>query len=199
MSRSRIPRLLPVLAASLVLAGCGARGPRALPTVTSLPQQDAQSPGSAKYAIAPGGHVEVYHQGYGVRKAQGLAIPSMRIQVSVDNKGDKTMIFKGGESHLVDNRGDTLVLAAIQVNGQPSSSQVEIEPGSHRQIDLLYDLPPSYPLEKVDTFRTYWSYDLGGVKGTEGTMFVRKDPSNMFFEDARGKKHAYRYFMAVKT
>lgn len=190
-----------LMGASLValVAGCSGRGPAALPTISSLPEEESQAVGSATYRFGDDGQIEIYHQGYGVRSVQGVPVGTMRIQVSVKNQGPAPLKLNAGETHLVDNRGDTLVLGALQRDGQPTTSVVEVDPGSHAQVDLFFDLPESYAMEKVDNFRIYWGYQLASARVATETLFLRKDPGNMYWVDGRGKKRRYRYFMAVKA
>lgn len=155
--------------------------------------------GSALYQVGQGGKIEIYHQGYGVRNVQGVPVGTLRIQVSVRNDGTVPLQLRTGETHLVDSRGDTLPLGAVRREGQPSTSVLEVGPGTHSQVDLFFDLPGGYPLEKVENFRIYWGYQMGDERVATETLFLRKDPSNMFWVDGRGKKRPYRYFMAVKV
>ena len=199
MKRSK---LIGAMAASTFLLtwfGCSGRQDRPVPAVASLPQQDAQAVGSARYQVAEGGQIEIYHQGYGVRSVQGVPVGTMRIQISARNDGDAPIRFDAGHTHLVDSQGDTLNLGALRRDGQPSPSLVEVEPGSHAQVDLFFDLPRGYSLSKVENFRVYWGHQADGVRTATETLFVRKDPDNMFWTDGRGKKRPYRYFMAVKV
>lgn len=195
-------KLVGALAASTFLLtwfGCSGRRDRPVPTIGSLPQQDSQAVGSARYEVAAGGHMEIYHQGYGVRSVQGVPVGTMRIQVSVRNDGAEAIQFDASLTHLVDSRGDTLSLGALRRDGQPTPSLVEVEPGSHAQVDLFFDLPLGYSLAKVENFRVYWGHRASGVRTATETLFVRKDPNNMFWVDGRGKKRPLRYFMAVKV
>ncbi len=185
--------------AFLMAVGCSSRGPSSPPSVTALPQQDAQSAGSAKYEVEGGGSIEIYHQGYGVRKAQGVPLGTLRIQLSVRSEGEQSIRLNAGEVHLVDNRGDSLPLGAMKRDGQPTPSVVEVDGGSHAQLDLFFDLPKNYPMDRIQNFRIYWGYQGAGNKVSTETMFVRKDPENMYWIDGRGKKRRYRYFMAVKS
>jgi hypothetical protein len=220
-------KLVGALAAStclLVWFGCSGRQNRPIPTIGSLPQEEVQSVGSARYDVAQGGQIEIYHQGYGVRNVQGVPVGTMRIQISVRNDGASpirnvqgvpvgTMRIQisvrndgaspiqldASQTHLVDSRGDTLNLGALRRDSQPTPSLVEVESGSHAQVDLFFDLPKGYSFEKVDNFRVYWGHLTGGVRTATETLFVRKDPGNMYWVDGRGKKRPYRYFMAVKV
>jgi hypothetical protein len=197
--RKMNPALVTLSVAAMMMTGCSSRGPQALPTISSLPQQDSQAVGSARYATPGEGQIEIYHQGYGARSVGGVAVPTLRIQVSVRNSGAAPMVFAGGASHLVDNRGDTLHLGAMKRDGQPTTTKVEVEAGQHAQIDLFYDLPANYAMEKVENFRIYWGYQDSSDSVSTETLFVRKDPENMYWVDRRGKKRGYRYFMAVKV
>jgi hypothetical protein len=170
-----------------------------MPTLSSLPSQEGQSAGGVSYSLSGGGKIEIYHQGYGVRNVQGIPVGTLRIQVSVRHDGAQPLVLQAGETHLVDNRGDTLPLGSIHRDGQPTTSVLEVQPGSHAQIDLFFDLPAGYAMSKVDNFRIYWGYDLEGKRVATETLFLRKDPENMYWLDGRGKKRPYRYFMAVKV
>lgn len=187
-----------MVVAVAILSGCAAHQ-GSMPMLSSLPQQDRQAVGSAVYPLEDGGKVEIYHQGYGVRSVQGVAVPTLRIQVSVENQGGAPLTFRAADTKLVDNRGDTLAFSDLRLDGQPTSSQVEIPAGGHAQLDLFYDLPASYAMDRVDNFRVFWSYARGEASVSEETMFVKADPKGMFFEDGRGKKKGFRYFMAVKA
>lgn len=196
MSRKGALAVIAMTGATLV--GCSGHKV-SVPAVSALPQQDRQAVGSAHYDLEPGGGVEIYHQGYGVRNVQGVPIPTLRIQVSVENDGSTPMVVKAGDTKLIDSLGDTLSFSAALRDGQPTNSLPEVAPGEHAQFDLFYDLPAGYDMARVESFRCYWGWQRGAEATNEETLFVRKDPENMFWRDERGRRQPYRYFMAVKA
>ncbi len=190
-------------AAGLLLAlpisfGCSGRK-TPVQVISAVPQQDRQAVGSAVYPIGAGGKAEIYHQGYGVRKVHGVGVPCLRIQLSAENDGPDKVSILAGEAKLVDNRGDTLLLGAVERDGEPTPSVVDLEAGSHGQLDLFFDLPQGYDMNRVENFRIYWGCKVGGQASMHDTLFVRKDPQNMYWIDERGRRVAYRYYMAVKS
>ena len=134
--------VLMVLVFSLFhLVGCGSRRDSnyVKPSISSLPVQDGQSLGSAKYQIPKDlgdGRFEVYYQGYGVRRvSDSWPQPSLRIQISCDNTSSEPLLFDTAQSHLVDNRGDVLRCSAAKRDGVPAESFEEVRPHSHAQFD----------------------------------------------------------------
>jgi len=190
-----------IVATSFYMVGCGGgRQTYVKPSVYALPVQDGQAMGSAKYPFPHGmgpGRMEVYFQGMGVRKVSGYPQPSLRIQVSCDNQSEKPLIFDTTESHLVDNRGDVLRCSGAWRDGAAADSFEQVQPASHAQFDLFFDLRQGYPLEKVDSFKVYWRYKSGERSVCETTMFLKQPTKNMFYEDADGKRKNYNYFMAI--
>lgn len=190
-----------VLGAALVGCGGGARTPYVKPSVYSLPVQDGQKIGSAKYpfpAAVGAGRMEVYYQGYGVRKVAGYPQPSLRIQVSCENDSDAPVAFDTAQSHIVDNRGDVLRCGGANRDGAPAESFEEVRPHTHAQFDLFFDLPATYPMEKLESFRAYWRYKAGERVVAENTNFIRQDVKNILYRDRDGTLRPHDYFLAVR-
>ena len=189
---------------SMVVVGCGggSRQTYLKPTIASLPVQDGQALGSAKYAFKPeigAGRFEVYYQGYGVRKVSGSwPQPSLRVQVSCENSSNNSIIFDTADSHIVDNRGDVLRCSGAKRDGGRADSFEEVRPHSHAQFDLFYDLKKGFPLEKLENFKVYWRYKGGEHINNHYTMFVKQPAKRMKYRDESGKLRNCDYFMAIQ-
>jgi hypothetical protein len=188
----------------MIMSGCGARKNETYvkPSISSLPVQDGQALGSAKYPLAASigeGRFEVYYQGYGVRKvSDSWPQPSIRIQISCENSSDETLLFDTSSSHIVDNRGDVLRCSGAKMDGALAESFAEVRPHSHSQFDLFYDLKQGYPLEKLESFKVYWRYKGGEQSVANHTMFVRYPAKKMLYRDENGKSQSFDYFMAIQ-
>ena len=188
---------------SVIVVGCGGSGNTYIkPTIASLPVQDGQAMGSAKYPFAPTigpGRFEVYYQGYGVRKVSGSwPQPSLRIQVSCENSSNEAIVFDTAQSHLVDNRGDVLRCSGAKRDGALAESFEEVRPHSHAQFDLFYDLKKGYPLEKLENFKVYWRYKGGNQIGNHSTMFVKHPAKRFMYRDEGGNLRNCEYYMAIQ-
>ncbi len=196
--------ILLLLISVAVLSGCsgGTRKTYVKPSISSLPVQDGQALGSAKYSFPANmgaGRFEVYYQGYGVRKvSNSWPQPSLRIQVSCENDSDNVVIVDTTESHIIDNRGDVLRCSGAKRDGAPADSFEEVRPHSHAQFDLFYDLRKNYALSKVENFKVYWRYKGGQQSVANSTMFVRQRVADMLYRDRAGKTRQHDYFMAVQ-
>ena len=192
------------LSSAFLMAGCGARRQETYvkPSISSLPVQDGQALGSAKYPFPASigqGRFEVYYQGYGVRKvSNSWPQPSIRIQISCDNSSDKILQFDTSSTHIVDNRGDVLRCSGAKMDGAPADSFAEIRPHSHAQFDLFYDLKQGYPLEKLESFKVYWRYKGGEQAAGHSTMFIRYPAKKMLYRDENGRTKSFDYFMAIQ-
>jgi len=193
-----------VVLVAVVVVGCGGGGrqPYVKPSISALPVQDGQALGSAKYPFPSTigrGRVEVYYQGYGVRKvSNSWPQPSIRIQFSVENDSDQVVCFDTAQSHLVDNRGDVLRCGGANRDGAPAESFEEVRPHSHAQIDLFYDLKQNFPLEKLENFKVYWRLKGGEGMSSQSTMFVKQAARKMQYRDESGRLREMDYFMAIQ-
>ena len=193
-----------LLCSVAIMSGCGARrnDDYVKPSISSLPVQDGQALGSAKYPVpesAGSGRFEVYYQGYGVRKvSNSWPQPSIRIQISCENSSDHSLLFDTSSSHIVDNRGDVLRCSGSNRDGAPAESFEEILPHSHGQFDLFYDLKQGYPLEKLESFKVYWRYKGNEQAVANNTMFVRYPAKKVLYRDENGKTKSFDYFMAIQ-